>query len=287
MKKILLIGSVCADVMLYVDHLPAKEEDVNVRKMEMRAGGCACNAAAALQKEAVPFDLVYPLGTGLYGEAVRKMMKEKGWPAWYESKEQNGACFCLIDGEGNRTFLAVHGAEYHFPEEMFAKIDLKEYGMAYISGIDLEENQDVLMAEVSLIRQYQIPLVYAVGPRPEKIPSSLQEKILQAGVIVHCSRPEAERLEAHLQGKGDPLVFLHGLTRQAVIISDGAEPVRFCDEAGKTGSVPCEKVKQVNGTGAGDRHIGTIMACLMKKMKLADAIDIANRNSAMLITEQE
>ena len=45
MKKILVIGSVAADIVIRLDRLPARSEDVHVISQEMRLGGCAAETA--------------------------------------------------------------------------------------------------------------------------------------------------------------------------------------------------------------------------------------------------
>ena len=283
MKKVLLAGSVCADVSLYLDHLPSHEEDVNVKKMEMRMGGCVWHIGDVLAHEDVPFDLIAPVGTGMYGDFVRAHMQAEGLPV-YDRQEENGACFCLIDGNGDRSFLSVHGAEYHFSSDMFARLDLDQYGMAYVSGIDLEEDQGALYQLLKKLDVCSVPLVFAPGPRITHLPAEKIRKILAMRPLLHLNRKEAEELENFLHGAGDPLSFLHACTQNTVIMSDGPRPVHYCDAAGNRGSVTCAKVRQTNGTGAGDHHIGMIMACLMKKMGLMEAIARANQTSAAWIS---
>ena len=43
--RVLVIGSVTADVVLQVPALPQAGEDLNVTAWQMALGGCACNVA--------------------------------------------------------------------------------------------------------------------------------------------------------------------------------------------------------------------------------------------------
>ena len=43
MKKILVIGSTTADIIVKVNHLPTTGEDINALSQEMTIGGCAHN----------------------------------------------------------------------------------------------------------------------------------------------------------------------------------------------------------------------------------------------------
>ena len=114
MKKILLFGSATADITLQIDHLPSSEEDLNPTHQKITLGGCACNVAMMMKLSDVPFTLAVPVGKGLYGDFVSRQLQERNIPIWKESEEENGSCTCLVTPDGNRTFLAVHGGEYHY-----------------------------------------------------------------------------------------------------------------------------------------------------------------------------
>lgn len=288
MKKVMMIGSTCVDVILHVEHLPVSEEDVNVKSMAMRMGGCAFNASCVLQREQVPFDLFSPVGTGMYGRFVRGELEKRGIPFRYESREENGVCFCLVEADGGRTFLAVHGAEYHFPHEIFRDVNVQAYGCAYVSGIDMEEDrEDVLFDEVKELRKNGIPVWYACGPRIQDVPVWKNRALLEMGVKIHCNKDELDLLGKALDLMGDLLPAVHALTKEAVIVTHGADPVQYIDRDGSCGSVACESIRAVNGTGAGDSHIGMIMACMMKELTLRESIIQANRVSAEVASSEE
>ena len=48
MKKIAVIGSCVADVILQIPHLPGRQEDINITSQTLSLGGCAFNAAHML-----------------------------------------------------------------------------------------------------------------------------------------------------------------------------------------------------------------------------------------------
>ena len=71
---------------------------------------------------------------------------------------------------------------------------------------------------------------------------------------IHCSRNELDLLGRALDLKGDLLPTVHMLTKEAVIVTYGADPVQYIDRYGSCGSVACESIRAVNGTSAGDSH---------------------------------
>lgn len=123
MKKILVIGSTVADVMIEIDHLPGAEEDIIPKSQKLSLGGCAYNVSNMLRLFQIPYILFSPVGTGIYGEFVKKELEKQKIRTTLLPQQENGCCYCLIDKSGNRTFMAVHGAEYQFQKEWFDQID--------------------------------------------------------------------------------------------------------------------------------------------------------------------
>ena len=78
---------------------------------------------------------------------------------------------------------------------------------------------------------------------------------------------------------------LHAVTKNTVIVTLG-ERGTYCMEQNGTGylvpSVPAGHVEDT--IGAGDSHIGTILACLTKDIPLRDAIAYANRVAGAVVS---
>ena len=134
MQKILVIGSTVADIHIHLNHLPSFEEDINMYSQKMTVGGCAYNVARMIASLDTPCTLFSPIGKGIYADYIRTQTADKPVKPCIESEEENGCCYCLIDEQGNRTFMSLHGAEYHFQKEWFDRIDIQEYGSIYVCG---------------------------------------------------------------------------------------------------------------------------------------------------------
>ena len=104
MKDVLVIGSTVADVVIHIEELPQESQAVHISSQTIQLGGCAYNVSAALARAGVPYTLCSPVGTGIYGDFVRKSLKEKNIPIFADIKDSdNGCCYCLIDKTGERT----------------------------------------------------------------------------------------------------------------------------------------------------------------------------------------
>lgn len=276
MKKVLLIGSTTVDVTMEIDHLPGIEDDINPECQILSLGGCASNVAWILSHFNVPFTLASPVGKGLYGEFVTDELIKRNISVWKESDEVNGSCICLITRDGSRTFLAYHGAEYHFRKEWFDSLNVSEYELAYVSGIDIEE--EVNGCIIDFLEESKLPFVFACGPRIRYLDRDRLERLLKLNPILHLNKREA----MCLTDAEDLLNGLYELNHNIVIITDGANGTLAYDGREKI-YVPSFKVKQIDGTGAGDSHIGTVMACLMQGMNLEDSLKKANEVASKVI----
>ncbi len=276
-RKVLLAGSSCVDVHVYIDHLPEKEEDINARDMVLTPGGCARNAAEVLKKENVPFTFLTPQGSGTFGDFMRDHLKSLDVTP-VDVPGENGACFCLVTPEGDRTFLTVHGAEYDFPEDLFDHTDLKDYAFLYLSGIDVESDRNgVLTSAAERFAKEGVRLFFAPGPRIRYLTDTVLSTLLSMRPVLHLNRREYEaldrRLDSHLEEK-----------THALIITNGASPVEVRENRTRT-FCPTVPVVQKDGTGAGDAHAGSVLAGLCRGEDLVTSVLHANKVSAEKISK--
>ena len=285
MKKILVIGSACADVGLYVDHLPSSEEDVQPRKQKISLGGCACNVAGILQLFEVPFTLFAPVGTGIYGTFVESEFRKKGLIPVIRSEEENGACYCIVDDSGSRTFIAVHGAEYLFRKEWFDALDVEQYDAVYVCGLELEEKTGNVILDF-LEKHQEMTIYFAPGPRIQFVPEERMNRILSMHPVVHCNRREAAVYAGHTEySSAEAAYAIYAKTENTVIITDGGNPCIYV-HGNVLHAVPAFSAEPVDGTGAGDSHIGTVMAMVSLGYYMDNAVMMANRIGAK-VTETE
>lgn len=284
MKKILIFGSAVADIALRVDHLPTLEDDINPTSQTISLGGCACNVSSMLSLFHVPFTLAVPVGKGIYGDFVRKELSKRNIPVWKESNEVSGSCTCLITDDGNRTFLAMHGAEYHYHKEWLDSLNADDYSMAYICGIDMEEEVNICVLE--WLQKAHIPVCFACGPRIACLAEDRIRMILAMNPILHLNFHEAEQLLNILNKPHSDVLTdartLAEIVNNLVIITRGSEGCVACND-GEMFEVPSFPVEQIDGTGAGDSHIGTVLACLSLGNNLRSTLETASIVSSEVV----
>ena len=284
-NRILVIGSTVADVHIMLDHLPSSEEDVHPRGQRLALGGCAFNVASAIEALDMPYTLFSPIGKGIYGDFIRSECARGNVHPVLESDEENGCCYCLIDEGGNRTFMSLHGAEYRFKREWFDTLDMAEYGPVYVCGLEIEEETGKHIIDfLKTCPDHYI--CFAPGPRILSIDRERCRQMMELASLIHLNRSEAvswlKREGIMAETAAEAAAELGKMTGADVVVTDGSRPAAVC-MAGTVYPIPVEPAEQVNGTGAGDAHIGTILAALAAGKNLREAAVLAGQVSRLVV----
>lgn len=289
MKKILVIGSTVVDVIVKLDHMPSRAEDVNVDSQESSLGGCAFNVSEIIRHHGVPYTLFSPVGSGIYGEHVRSQLTARGirTPLVDLGIGDNGCCYCFVERDGERTFICHHGAEYLFKKEWFDALP-EEYGYAYICGLEIEDKTGSVIVDF-LEKHPEIQVCFAPGPRINYIDKALMERIFALKPIIHLNETEVCSFTGVTSGDSDESAIgaaageLYKKTGNLVIVTHGSKGSYAFD--GQTlhyaKPVPCEKV--VDTIGAGDSHCGTCLAGLAAGKPIDEVLADANRIASLVV----
>lgn len=285
MKKVLVAGSAVVDVVIHVDHLPKRGEDINVYGQDMSLGGCAYNVSDCLRHFGVPFIPFYPVGTGVYGDFVRARLKERGIVSEAPSPaEENGCCYCLVEPDGERTFICYHGAEYRFQPGWFDQLDASQIDTVYLCGLEVEEPTGINMIEY-LERHPEYTIFFAPSARICNIPKEKMNRLLALHPILHLNLDEASRFTGAdtLHEAGSRLTDQTG---NLAIITLGSKGCYLSYPDGNYELIPASPLPDEHGgdaIGAGDSHIGSIIALRKLGFSFEKAVRLANRVSAEVV----
>lgn len=295
MKQALIIGSTVVDITVRLPKLPYTGQDMNITSQSMSLGGCAYNVSEALRHFKMPYTLFSPVGVGVYGEFVRRNLDDKKLSFILPtSKLDNGCCYCFVEDSGERTFACYRGAEYQFQKDWFRLLDLSAIDRVYVCGLELEEPTGEAILEF-LEEHPELTVYFAPGPRIMSIPPKIMDRMLSLSPTLHLNAKEAsEFTRVHLnEGNSESRLELASLhmtasslmerTKNCVIITLGAGGAYILEVSGSHAHIPARSADQIDTTGAGDAHIGAIMACEMRGMTLSDAVTVANSVSAAVV----
>lgn len=288
MKQTLVIGSTVVDVLLSLPALPQRGEDINITAGEYRIGGCAYNVFKTLGLFKSPALLCSPVGSGIYGRMVKEHLKNEGLVPFVSLEEENGCCYCLVEPDGERSFLSLHGAEYLFSRSWMKGVDLSGAGAVYVSGIEVEDPSGGEIVE--FVHEHpELELCFAPGPRITQIPAERMEGLLcrrdrdGRGPLLHLNESEALLFTGE-GGVEAAAEFLAGKTKNAVVITLGERGSYCLSKAGAEGHfIPGFPARVVDTVGAGDAHCGALMACLKEGLSLEQACLRANKIGAAVV----
>ena len=282
MKKVLVIGSAVADVIIRLeDHLPVTGEDVHVLSQKMQLGGCAYNVSDMIRHFKVPCIPFFPVGTGAYGDFIRSQFRERGIESPVPAPaEDNGCCYCFIEAGGERTFISYHGAEYRFYPEWFDLLDADDISSVYICGLEIEEPTGPNIVSF-LEKNPSLTVFFGPGPRIMKIASPLMDRIFALRPILHLNETEALEYTG-LPSVSQAAAALYARTENTVIITLGKDGCLYFDGEKET-VISAFPARQADTIGAGDAHIGAVIASLARGFSLPEAIRTANRVSAAVV----
>jgi len=305
----LVIGSTVVDVLVGVPRLPRQGEDVNISSLGYRLGGCAYNVFKILQRLKSNALLCSPVGQGPYGKMIRDKFAARNITPFVNLKEDNGCCYCLIEKDGERTFLSWHGAEYLFSRSWMKSIDYSQVDSIFICGLELEESTGAEIVEF-VCETPQPQLYFSPGPRITSINQKLMKKIFTRHPILHLNETEARSyakiLNTPAKGKaprrrkktsGDSGIeeaaeILANHTGNAVVITLGSRgcyyrsPNVSCSKENAepaAGFVPGHTIVVRDTLGAGDAHCGAFIASLKQGKSLKEACAAANKMAAKFI----
>lgn len=302
MKRLLIIGSTCVDVILRLDHLPTTGEDMHpVQRFAM--GGCAFNVAQVPKAYDVDLRFVTPIGDhGVFSDFVRAHLDNAGFrgPITVPDSE-NGCCYCLVERSGERTFLSVHGIEYSFHAEYMDAFAGERFDYTYICGLEVEETTGgELVAWLEAHPDIAGTVVYAPGPRGIEVDADRTERILAMHPILHLNEQEAQSLAGMGDGKAPVLAgmsdsenpvlaaaqALHAKTQNMVIVTCGADGVLWISADGSVHSAPSVPSTVVDTIGAGDSHCGAVLTGLTLGWSEDDTMRFANQIASEVVAQE-
>lgn len=280
-KHIAFIGSSVADVIVRLPHLPARQQDINIQSQTLSLGGCAFNAAWMCRLLGSNPLVFSPVGTGIYGDFVRRQFQMRGIDILLESEKENGCCYCLVEPDGERTFLSCHGAEYRFQKEWFSLLDSYGVDTVYVCGLELEEETGIHI--LNYLQEHPTSAIYfAPGPRLSALPQQHIDILFSLHAILHLNEQEACAFTG-CKTVQQAAEALYKRTQNTVIITLGSRGCLLYHENACT-FIGTEAVQVQDTIGAGDAHIGSIIALREQGCSWQDTLRIANRISGYIVS---
>lgn len=282
--KTLVIGAAIVDMVMQVDRIPKSGEDVIGKDTKVMVGGCAYNVASTMHNLDCDHDLCVPVGNGMYASIVRKKLLENGYPILIQDDtDDNGFCLCLVEKNGERTFITVQGVEGNFKTSWFDTLDMNDYDNIYLAGYQVCDHNGSVVAQ--WLRTLENKTIYfAPGPVICDIDPETMTQLMKLNPILHLNEKEL----FDFTKETDLDTALHTLYRKnhnLIIMTLGSRGAAYYDGTHIT-TIPSIPVSVVDTIGAGDSHIGAIISGISKGLSIQDSIKTANKVSACIVGVQ-
>lgn len=280
-KGCLVIGAAMLDIIMEVDRLPVSGEDAYAKAQSMTVGGCAYNVADILKHFQVNYTLLAPIGTGMYADYIERELEKGGHKSPVKAeKADNGYCLCMVEADGERTFLTMPGIECRFEREWFESQDAGRYDSVYVSGYELEGEGGGVILDF-LEKHPELTVYYAPGPRITYISEEKSSRMAALRPVLHLNEMEALTYTGK-KTVTEAAAELAGQTQNIVLVTLGENGV-YLQQNGQGRTIPSQKAAVVDTIGAGDSHIGAVIAARELGKDWETAVCIANQVSAMVV----
>lgn len=270
--RLVHVGNVVADVVLYVPALPEPGGDVLAGDSTVTAGG-GMNVLVAARRQGLPAIYGGMHGTGPFGDLCRAALADAGVTVVQPplSGVDTGFSVALVDGSGERTFATSPGAEAHLDAEHLAALRVQPADVVIVSGYGLRYPVNG-PAVADWLSSVDSMVIVDPGPLVADIPGAVLDAVVARADWWSCNEREA---------RIGPVAG-----RAGTVVRTGAGGCVVTVRGGAPVTVPPFPVDAVDTNGAGDTHVGVFAAGLATGLDPLTAARRANAAAALAVTRR-
>lgn len=273
-RDIVTIGDSVVDIIISVPHFPVEnEETVNSEGMQRQLGGSS-NFLIMASRLGLKTGIIDRLGedelayfyqSSLVGEGVdvSQLMITSG--------SQTAHCICLVDQQGNHSYISFPGATYGLTKDQIEPDYISSSKALYISGYSLsrEPIREATLKALDIAVENRLKIYLDPSPRVSLIPPETLQHVLQQAHGLFLNEREQTILASLLPEYN--IENSHGFAAlkqgdQGCTIYSNGEGQHF----------EAETVDVIDTTGAGDVFNAAFIYGDLKDWKLGDCARFAN-----------
>jgi sugar/nucleoside kinase (ribokinase family) len=285
--RLVLVGSVLVDVVLYVPELPPLGGDVLAEDALLSTGG-GYNVMSASSRQGLPAAYAGRHGSGRFGDQIRQDLGTDAIDLMLAPTLDGDSGFCvgLVDANGERTYITRPGVDGHLTAAELAAVVARPGDAVYLSGYDLAYEHGPLVGAWFARLDDGVPTFFDPGPLVADLPFGPLDAVLRRADWVSLNAREA----AQLIDVEDPAAAARQLAgerfgRRGSIVRAGGHGCWLALADGSVTHVPVPggPVRAVDTAGAGDTHVGAFVAALSRGLRPAEACRWANAAAARCV----
>ncbi len=233
MKKTLMIGPTYLEILSKVKQLPKGNENIDILSTEQKVSGSGYECAKYFQSLGLDFELISPVGEGVYGETVYQQAVSESIPMRLIKDQMNGCRYTLSDLNGETSQFIVPGAEYEFDDSFLDDMYLYCDDISNICLFaDMLCGQQFSIDNVfTALSELEKPLVFVPNGRSNDLIEGALENIYSYQPTLIVSDTEAYYLANEYSGElRDVAKHLGEMTSGIVIIVKQGQGVFVNDQ---------------------------------------------------------
>lgn len=266
------LGSINADLVYRVPHLPGAGETLAATSMSRGLGGKGANMSVAAARAGA--HVVHIGAVGEDGQWASNRLLEYGVDTRHiaVAAEATGHAIIAVDDAGENTILLHPGANWALSE---TEIDLALELSTARDTFLFQNETNAQRAGAGMASARGLRIAYAAAP----FGAEAVAEVLPLLDLLVLNAVEAAQLETATGLPPDALPV------RDVVITRGAEGCSWINtDTGHAQDIPALPVTPVDTTGAGDTFTGFLVAGLDRGMPMAQALAQANRAAAIMTT---
>jgi sugar/nucleoside kinase (ribokinase family) len=283
-SRLVLVGSVLVDILMYIDRMPERGGDRVAQRALLTSGG-GFNVLAGAQKLGMSVAYAGRVGDGVMGSQVMHDLEAAGIPLLLPrvSGADTGFDVGLVESDAERTFVTSPGVEAELRIEDLRAIGLKEGDAIYVSGYDLYYPVSGAALEAWLPQiGPEYTLVLDPGPLVAEIDRTRMERVLKRVNILSLNAREASALTGSTQPAQAAKLLIPEIARDGWVVARVGEQGCWLAQDGQEAMhMPARRTHAVDTTGAGDTHVAALLARLAAGDDMVTAARKANVAASM------
>jgi ribokinase len=277
-NRIVVVGSVNADLHLTVDRLPVPGATVLADRTRWLPGGKGANQAAAAARLGAAVSLVAAVGDDATADVALGGLAETGVALDHVRRipdAATGVAVVCVDDAGENLIVVSPGAN-----AVLGSADVVLGAGCAAVLVSLEIATATAQAALAAARQAGALAVLNAAPA-EGVTLSLLDG---ADILVANAGEAAALAAAHASSDTDAgLGALARATNTTIVATAGGDPVRAVTPAGDEHVVPARAVDVVDTVGAGDCFAAALTVALVEHAELDDALRFAAAASGLKV----
>lgn len=268
------LGSINADNFYHLSHLPAPGETIAATRFHQGLGGKGANMSVAAARAAARVAHIGAVGPE--GKWAVDRLLEYGVDTRHIAQVEvaTGHANINVDAAGENNIVLFTGANHAITDQMIG---------AALS--EASPGDFLLMQNETSGQSYAARTGKTLGLRFAYAAAPFSSQAVQA-VINHIDLLVLNAVEAD-QLQEETGQQIEDLPIDDIIVTLGADGCKWVSNKGKTAQeFASYPVEVVDTTGAGDTFTGYLIAGLDRGLPMPDAIDLAMRAGALMVTRE-